>query len=92
MKVTYKGFEISAKREKALGGWLNLYFYIMRLSDGWFLCDSFTEGSDKVRDFIGYLKERVDNYLKDPKSECEEHAEDETCNACEVILAAEGVK
>lgn len=65
MKVNYKGFEISAKREKALGGWRNLYFYVMRLSDGWFLCDSFTEGSDKVHDFIvalaGELK--VDLYV-----------------------------
>ena len=83
MTVTYKGFEISARREKALGGWLNLYFHVMRVSDGWFMVDSFTEGSDKVRDFIGYLKGRVDAYLADPTVECEEHAEGETCNACE---------
>jgi len=30
MKVNYKGFEINAEREKALGGWDNLYFYVMR--------------------------------------------------------------
>lgn len=85
MKVIYKGFEIEAKRERALGGWLNLYFYIERQSDGWFMEDSFTEGLDKVRDFIGYLKERVDRYLEDPTGECKEHPADETCDACEAL-------
>lgn len=87
MKINYKGFEISAHRARALGGWDNLYFYIERQSDGWFMEDSFTTGSDRVRDFIGYLKERVDNYLKDPTGECKEHAADETCDACEALRA-----
>jgi hypothetical protein len=82
MKVVYEGFEISAKRDRALGGWNNLYFYILRLADGWFMEDSFTTGEDEEGDFIGYLKERVDSYLKDPTGECREHSEDETCSAC----------
>lgn len=60
MKVVYRGHEIWAKREKALGGWDNLYFYIMRLSDNYMVEDSFTTGSDTVREMIGHLKKRVD--------------------------------
>lgn len=67
MKVEYKGFEIKVWREQALGGWDNLYFYICRISDGWFLQDAFTTGSDTVRDYIKYMKETVDDYLKNPK-------------------------
>jgi len=67
MKVNYKGFEVYAKREKALGGGDNLYFYIMRKSDGYFLSDGFTTGDDTVKDYIGYLKESVDDFLKNPQ-------------------------
>ena len=92
MKVDYKGFEIEAKRERALGGWDNLYFYIMRVSDGWFMGDGFTEGEDKIEDFIGYLKERVDTYLKDPTGECRPHAEGDDCPACKGMVEAVEVK
>jgi len=60
MKVIYRGFEIDVRRERALGGWDNLYFSIIRLSDGYILEDSFTTGEDTVRDYIGYMKERID--------------------------------
>ena len=67
MKVIYKGFEIEVKREQALGGWDNLYFSVFRLSDSWCFEDSFTEGSDTVKDYIGYMKKRIDDYLENPK-------------------------
>lgn len=75
MKVNYKGFEITAEREKSLGGWDNLYYTVMRISDGWFMHDSFTEDSSKIRDFIGYLKENVDSYYENP-SEWEDEEEE----------------
>ena len=66
MKINYKGFEINVKRGKSLGGWDNIYYYIMRISDGWFLCDSFSESEDKIRDFTNDLKNIVDDYLENP--------------------------
>ena len=69
LKVIYKGFEIEVKREQALGGWDNLYFSAYRLLDGWCLEESFTEGDDKVSDYIGYMKELVDSYLKNPEDQ-----------------------
>lgn len=67
MKVKYKGFEISAEREKALGGWENLYYYVMREEDGWFLIDNFTTGSDTIPEMINYLREMVDDYFENPQ-------------------------
>lgn len=65
--VKYKGFELYAKREKSLGGWSNLYYYIMRVSDGWFLADNFAEGADTtIKDYLEHLKETVDGYLENP--------------------------
>lgn len=66
MKVKYKGFEIEAKREKSMGGWDNLYYTVMKIDDGWFMHDGFTTGEDKIRDFVGYLKENVDEYYENP--------------------------
>jgi hypothetical protein len=72
MKVKYRGFEIEAKREKCLAGYSLLYFYVMRICDGWFMADGFTEGEDKIRDFIRYMKDRVDEYHLDPTGEEDE--------------------
>lgn len=65
MKTSYRGYEIEVHREKCMGGWENLYLTIMRESDGKYVEDSFTEGSDTVPDFIGYMKERIDAELAD---------------------------
>lgn len=67
MKINYRGFEIEAKREKALGGWALLYYTVMRINDGWYMQDSFTTGEDKIKDFIGYLKKNVDDYYENPE-------------------------
>ena len=66
MKINYKGFEINVKREKALGGWDNIYYYIMRIDDGWFLRDTFSTGEDNLREFAYSLKDIVDDYLENP--------------------------
>lgn len=65
--VIYNGFELLAWREQAAGGWESLYFYSMRLSDGWFLEDSFTTGDDLVDEYIGHLREQVNDFLENPE-------------------------
>lgn len=60
MKVEYKGYEIEVVRERCLGGWDMLYYRIFRISDGYCCVDNFTTGSDTVREYIGYMKERID--------------------------------
>jgi hypothetical protein len=66
MKVKYKGFELSASREKSMGGWDTLYFYIFTPT-GYCLVDSFEDSSEKVRDKIQQLKETVDDYILNPQ-------------------------
>ena len=56
MKVNYRGFEIEVYREKALGGWKQLFWSIFRVSDGWEFDSGFSCGDDTVRDFIKILK------------------------------------
>lgn len=64
MKIVYRGFIIDAFRAKSLGGDRLLYWSIFRESDLYECDSSFTTGTDPVRKFIGYLKERVDSELK----------------------------
>ncbi len=66
MKTIYKGHKIDCHREKALGGWDNLYYSIFRLSDMYEVTSGFTTGSDKVKDYIKYMKEFVDEYMDNP--------------------------
>ena len=63
MKVIYKGYEINVHREKCLAGYPLLYFTVIRESDGFFAVDSFTEGTDTVRDYVRYMRERIDAEL-----------------------------
>ena len=74
MKVEYKGYEIEAKREQSMGGWENLYFSVYRISDGLEVVCSFTEGSDTEEEYIGYMKDRVDEFIM-TKGDSEEMAE-----------------
>lgn len=67
MKESYRGFEISAKREMALGGWENLYYYVLRERDSYFVIDDFTEGDESEERYISHLKERVDDMIANPQ-------------------------
>lgn len=71
MKLVYKGHEIDVHREKCLGGYTLLYYSIFRVSDGYECLSSFEDSAEKVRDMVGYLKERVDAELaeEDPWNE-----------------------
>lgn len=76
MKVSYRGYEIEAKRERCMGGWDLLYYSIYRECDGYECYCSFEDSSETVRDKIKQLKERVDNEHKeeDPWGEKEFNA------------------
>lgn len=65
MKAKYRGHEISVWREKCLAGYPLLYYSIFRCSDGYECTSGYSEGSDKVSDFMGYMKERIDAELAD---------------------------
>jgi len=69
MNVVYKGFDIRVVREMSMGAGMHLYFTVIRKSDGYIVEDAFTEGSDTVREYIGYMKERVDGFLADPSED-----------------------
>lgn len=60
MKTSYRGYEINVSRERAMGGWDNLYYSIYRESDQREMVSNFTTGSDTVRDYVRYMKERID--------------------------------
>lgn len=61
MKVMYRGHEITVTKEKCLGGWMLMYYSIFR--DGKECVTNFSEDSSTVREYVGYMKERVDNEL-----------------------------
>lgn len=71
MKATYRGYEITVKRERCLGGWELLYFTIIRISDGYICEDSFTEDTSPVRTYLKYMRERVDAELLEDDPWCE---------------------
>lgn len=72
MKVEYKGFEIEVTKGKSLGGFECLYFYVLRLSDGWMFKDSFEESDDTINQKIKDLKSIIDDYLENPQDYEEE--------------------
>lgn len=61
MKATYKGHEIEVTREKCLGGWSQIYFSVFR--DGRECTSGFTSDESPVREYMGYMKDRVDAEL-----------------------------
>lgn len=64
MIVNYKGYEIDCRREESMGAGEHLYYGVFRISDGLLVIGSFTTGNDSERDFIGFMKERVDEFIK----------------------------
>lgn len=77
MKVEYRGFDIDCSRERCLAGYKLLYYSVFRQSDGYELTSGYTEGSDLVRDYVRYMKNRVDGFLVDPSEEMSETPDDE---------------
>jgi len=75
VKQVYRGHEIDVRRERSLGGDMLLYFSIYRESDGYECECDFTTGDDTVRDYMRYMRERIDAELatEDPWLESEGH-------------------
>jgi len=68
MKIVYKDFDVDAHREKSMGGDTLLYYSIFRKSDGYEVTSGFSYGTDKIVDFVGYLKDWVDDFIADPQA------------------------
>lgn len=61
MKLSYKGFEIDARREPSLGGEVFVYFSIFRESDGYEVASGYEGGY--VRDSVRWMKAQVDRIV-----------------------------
>jgi len=64
MKVYYKGYEVEVKREECMAGYKLVYFSVYRVEDGLCVVDSFDETKDTVRDYIKWMKGRVDEFIE----------------------------
>lgn len=62
MKAVYRGCDIEATRDRALGGWSEVYWSAFRKSDGYGINSGFGGGS--VREMFTQMKRDVD-FFKD---------------------------
>lgn len=70
MKVKYRNCEIECYRDKALSGDTLLFFSVFDCGvhdPGFEITSGFSEGVDTVREYVGYMKEIVDDYVKNPE-------------------------
>ena len=70
MKVNYKNCEIECTREKTLSGDTLLFFDVFDIAahdPGLEITSGYSEGEDTVREYIGHLKEVVDDYIEHPE-------------------------
>lgn len=63
MKIIYRGYEIDVRRERSMGGRSMLYYSIYRISDGYECVAGCTTDSSTVREYVRFMKERIDNEL-----------------------------
>lgn len=66
MKLSYKGFELIAKRDRDLDGEYATFGSAFRESDKWEL-DSPGPLDCSIQDMVEELKYVVDDYIKNPK-------------------------
>jgi hypothetical protein len=64
----YRGFELEAYRSTSMGGDEWTYFSVFRIRDGREMSSGY-DGIEDVREFMQYLKKRVDAFLKMPLAE-----------------------
>ena len=65
--VEHRGYTIEARRAESLGGDDNIYYSIIRKSDGYFVVDNFTSDETPVAEFVEtVLKPMVDDIIKNP--------------------------
>ena len=63
MKQTYCGHDITVTRERCLGGWQRLFYSVVRASDGYICVEDGENSDERVRDMVGYMRERIDAEL-----------------------------
>lgn len=61
MKVNYRGCEIEVFRDT------DEFLTFAVFDDGYEVTSGFSESSDTVRDYIGYMKSLVDDYREHPE-------------------------
>ncbi len=67
MKATYRGHVITVTRDRAMGGWMSIYYSIFRESDGYECISGFNPYDDtNLHTFMHLMRERVDAELADP--------------------------
>lgn len=71
MKISYRGHELGANRERCLAGYHLLYYSIFRESDGYECLSGFEDSAEKSRDKIDQLKKVVDSELLQDDPWCE---------------------
>jgi hypothetical protein len=68
MKVKYRNCEIECKRDYPMFGQDTLLFFDVFdcgvYDPGLEITSGYSEGADTVREYIGYLKEIVDDYIE----------------------------
>ena len=75
MKGSYRGYELRASKEKALGGWTDVYWSAYAILDGYELSCGFGGGS--VMDCYNSLEKMVDTLLDDYNGDIEEFDKNE---------------
>lgn len=59
MKIKHRGYEIVATKERALGGWQDVYWHACRTRDGYMLFDGFGEYSTP-REAVRWMRRVID--------------------------------
>ena len=72
MESTYRGCKISSKREKALGGWSDVYWHAYS-ADGYCIDEGF--GGGTVKEMYDCMKGKVDEFLDDFNGDSEKHSD-----------------
>ena len=71
MKVKYRNCEIECTRDNPMFGRDKLLFFDVFdcgvYDSGLEITSGYSEGADTVREYIGHLKEIVDDYIKNPE-------------------------
>ena len=73
MRRIYRGFELEAKRERTLGGWMSTYLSAVMIDDGWVMIDGIG-GDDHLSEMMEIMKKQIDDFYENPSN-----WEDEDC-------------
>ena len=71
MKVKYRNCEIECTRDETLSGDTLLFYSVFDYdahNSGFEVTSGFSEGEDTIKDYIGYLKKVVDDYIDHPEN------------------------